>query len=198
MGTGLFRFFLVAVLLSTITVSGYYRHRARQGNETIPRRREGLPMLAARMLLALTFLVSVAVHAIAPGLMTWATFPSPIWLRWGGVVLGFLTVPLVAWVLRSLGRNVSETVLTKSDHELVATGPYRWVRHPLYTTGVTLMVSLGLMAASWWLLGFALLAAVLVRYLVIPREERELITRFGARYEDYARSRGAMLPVLFR
>jgi protein-S-isoprenylcysteine O-methyltransferase Ste14 len=46
-----------------------------------------------------------------------------------------LTLPAALWVFSALGRNVSETVLTKGDHELVTAGPYRWIRHPLYTTG---------------------------------------------------------------
>jgi hypothetical protein len=48
-------------------------------------------------------------------------------------------VPAAWWVFSSIGRNVTETVLTKADHTLVTTGPYRWLRHPLYATAAALL-----------------------------------------------------------
>ncbi len=48
-----------------------------------------------------------------------APFALPAWIRWIGVIAGLLTIPAVPWVLGSLGHNVSETVLTKRDHQLV-------------------------------------------------------------------------------
>ena len=115
-------------------------------------------------------------------------------LRWLGVVLGMLVVLGVRWVLASLGRNVSETVLTKSDHALVTTGPYRWVRHPLYSTGVALILAIGLMLASWMVLGFALAAAALILTVVIPQEEQRLVEAFGDDYRRYMADTGRLLP----
>jgi hypothetical protein len=66
--------------------------------------------------------------------------------------------------LGNLGRNVSETVLTKESHELVTSGPYRWIRHPLYTTGIALFVALGLIAANWFILLCAAAALVGIRW----------------------------------
>ena len=83
------------------------------------------------------------------------------------------------WVLRAIGANVSETILTKSSHQLITHGPYRWIRHPLYTTGVLLFTALGLIAANWFVLAFALIALLSIRFVVVPMEERELIGRFG-------------------
>ena len=106
-------------------------------------------------------------------------------LRWVGLALGVLTVPAVHWVLSSLGRNVSETVLTKERHELVSGGPYRWVRHPLYTAGLTLLLALGLMAGSCFVLLATGIAFALVVVFVIPREEQALLAKFGERYQAY-------------
>ena len=91
---------------------------------------------------------------------------------------------------------MSETVLTKEHHELVAAGPYRWIRHPLYTTGLALFVALGLMAGSWLVLLAAGVVLVLLRLLVIPREERALVEKFGGRYEDYMERTGRLVPRL--
>jgi protein-S-isoprenylcysteine O-methyltransferase Ste14 len=190
----MFRWITLAILVTSLGVSGYYRRRARRDGETIERTREGPALLAVRLFVALPMLATILLHIARPDLMTWATWSSPSGLRWLGVALGVAVVPGVRWVLASLGRNVSETVLTKSDHALVTTGPYRWVRHPLYSTGVTLILSIGLMLASWVVLGFALVAAVLILTVVIPREEQRLIEAFGDDYRRYMADTGRLLP----
>ncbi|HEX6104919.1 MAG TPA: isoprenylcysteine carboxylmethyltransferase family protein [Gemmatimonadales bacterium] len=190
----MFRWLILAVLLSALTVSGYHRARARQDGEPVARRREGPLFLVLRGVMALALFGGILAHVIRPGWMAWASFDAPRPLRWLGLVLGVLTVPAVHWVLGALGRNVTETVLTRERHELVTGGPYRWVRHPLYTTGLTLFVALGLMAGSWFVLMAAGLAFALLRLLVIPREEQALLARFGERYELYMLRTGRLVP----
>ena len=126
--------------------------------------------------------------------MTWASLVLPAWIRWLSFIVGLLTIPAVSWVLRSLGHNVSETVLTKREHQLVIVGPYQWVRHPLYTTGIVLFVALGLMLASWLVLLIAAFTALLFYLLVVPAEERALVAKFGERYRMYMRGTGRLLP----
>jgi protein-S-isoprenylcysteine O-methyltransferase Ste14 len=121
----------------------------------------------------------------------------PAGVRWAAAILGVLTIPAVHWVLRALGPNVSETVFTKERHELVTTGPYRWIRHPLYTTGLALFLALGVMAGSWLVLLVSGLAFVLLRWLVIPREEQALLERFGGLYRGYMQRTGRLVPRLW-
>src|SRR5215472_12435526 len=178
----MFRWFAVTILLSAAGTSAYYRLRAHRGSETISRRREGGFFLVVRTLVAFFLLFTVIAYAAIPQWMTWASFALPPWIRWLGFIVGLLTIPAISWVLRSLGYNVSETVLTKREHQLVTIGPYQWVRHPLYTTGIILFVALGLMLASWLVLFIAGLAALLIHLLVVPAEEHSLIAKFGDRY----------------
>ena len=88
----------------------------------------------------------------------------------------------------------AKPLLTKADHELVTSGPYQWIRHPLYTTGIALFLALGLIAANWFILLCATVALVAIRLAVIPREERALCERFGAGYKQYMSRTGAMWP----
>ena len=196
MPDGIFRWSALAVLLIAVGLSGFHRRRARVDSETIARSRESAPLIAGRLLVALPFLGGTIAYIVNPAWMTWGSIDLPAWLRWIGVVLGVAVIPGVHWVLSSLGKNVSETVLTKTDHQLVKHGPYRWVRHPLYTTGITLLFALGLMTASWFLLTLAAIALVLIRLVVVPIEERELTRRFGTGYTTYMSHSGAMLPRL--
>ena len=188
------RFLALVVLLASVTISGYYRVQARKASGTIERRREGGLVLTARAAGGLGAFVSVLLHAMAPSLMGWATFSAPDPVRWAGALLGLVVIPGTYWVLSSIGRNVSETVLTKECHELVQHGPYRWIRHPLYTVGVLLLLALGLMLTSWLVLFFALLAFVIFRFVVVPIEERQLEAKFGDAYRRYRHVSGAMLP----
>jgi protein-S-isoprenylcysteine O-methyltransferase Ste14 len=162
--------------------------------ETIPRRRETPLLLAGRAFVALPLFLAIITYVVNPPWMVWAELPLPGWTRWAGVALGLLTVPAARWVFTSLGRNVSETVLTKSHHALVTTGPYRWIRHPLYTTGIALVLAIGLMAASWFILLFGLVTLASMRFVVIPLEERELLMKFGDAYRAYMQRTGRLLP----
>ncbi len=130
------RLWALVVLFGSLTISGYYRARARKLSGTIERRREGGLALAARAAGGLGAFGSILAHALVPGVMGWASFRAPDWVAWTGATVGLFVIPGTYWVFSSIGRNVSETVLTKTNHDLVQHGPYRWIRHPLYTVGV--------------------------------------------------------------
>ncbi len=189
----IFRWLLVLVLALNLTISGYHRIRAR-AEETIPRSAESLPLRLLRVALALPALLLMLAFVIHPPWIDWSSLALPVWSRWVGVLLGLAVAPLNVWVLRSLGKNVSETVLTKESHALVQAGPYRWVRHPLYTSGFLMFGAVSLLAANWLMAALTLSAIVLFSVVIIPREEAELIKRFGSRYEDYRRHTGRLLP----
>ena len=97
------------------------------------------------------------------------------------------------WVFRSLGRNITDTVTVRSEATLVTRGPYRWMRHPLYTFGFAGFACLGLAAANAALIGAALVAIALIRART-PIEERMLVERFGDDYLDYMLHTPRWLP----
>lgn len=181
-----------------MAISAVHRHRARRESGVIERWWEGTVLIALRALVAVPLFAAVVLTVVYPPAMAWGVVAMPVWVRWSGALLGLLTVPLCHWVLASLGANVSETVLTKDSHRLVTHGPYRWVRHPLYTTGISLFLAIGLMAASWFILLFAVLVAVLILAVVIPAEERQLVDKFGDDYRALRRRTGRLLPRLRR
>ena len=188
------RVWALVVLFGSLMISGYYRVQARKLSGVIDRRREGGLVLAARAAGGLGAFGSVLAHALVPGVMGWATFTAPDWVAWAGATLGLFVIPGTYWVFSSIGRNVSETVLTKAQHDLVQHGPYRWIRHPLYTVGTLLLLALGLMLTSWLVLLFALVALVVFRFVVVPIEEGQLESKFGEAYRRYKSRTGAMMP----
>src|SRR6185369_16343518 len=115
------------------------------------------------------------------------------WMRWAGVVMLAPACGLMVWTFRSLGKNLTDTVVTRQEHTLVTHGPYRWVRHPLYDTAALFTVAMSLIAANWFLLATGVTALLLL--IVRTRtEESKLLARFGDRYRDYMGRTGRFLP----
>jgi protein-S-isoprenylcysteine O-methyltransferase Ste14 len=190
-------FHLIAVLIFIIAISigGYFRYRAEKSGERLSWREEGLAVLILLRLAGLSGWLSILVYLLNPAWMQWSAVSLPDWLRWFGVATATLSLPLMYWLFRSIGRNITQTVTTRKEHKLVTTGIYRWVRHPLYSVGTLLFGSFALIAANWFmalatLLGFVML---LVR---LPNEERHLIERFGDEYKEYMKRTGRFVPRL--
>jgi protein-S-isoprenylcysteine O-methyltransferase Ste14 len=192
----IFRWIFLFVFLSSIAISGYYRKRARRSGDVIPRRAEGAFVLLIRMGAALLVAASFLTYPFAPARLAWSSLSLPTWLRWGAVAVALACLPAVWWVLVSIGENISETVLTKANHRLVTHGPYRWIRHPLYAVALVELLSLALIAGSWYLLLLACAGILVFRIAVIPKEEENLVRAFGNAYQEYKRHTGALLPRL--
>jgi protein-S-isoprenylcysteine O-methyltransferase Ste14 len=142
--------------------------------------------------------VALAAYLINPSAMAWSSIPLPAWLRWaGGFIAVFVVPPLLYWTFSSLGKNLTDTVVTRREHTLVTHGPYRWVRHPFYGVLFVWAVSLTLLTANWFM---SLLALGVLTMLVIRTriEEQKLIERFGDDYRAYMSRTGRFLPRLMR
>jgi protein-S-isoprenylcysteine O-methyltransferase Ste14 len=142
-------------------------------------------------------LVGVALIAILfpiPGLS--ARFaPSAGWVVAVGLVVELAGVVLAVLARRALGRSWSSAVRVAPDHQLVRTGVYRRLRHPIYTG--MLLVYLGLALQSGRLnalAGFALAVAAYWRKLGL--EEQLMKIRFGSEFEAWRKESWALLPPL--
>jgi protein-S-isoprenylcysteine O-methyltransferase Ste14 len=191
-----FRWFFIAIGVGALLISGYFRRKARRSGEAIPRAREGKLVLLSRLVFAAPLYLSILAYMVNPAWMAWSAMPLPAWLRWLGAAVGLAMWPLIYWVFRSIGDNISETFLTKAQHVLVAHGPYRWVRHPLYSAAALSLVALSLLAANWFMFAMACAAFLGIAGLVIPREEAELIQKFGDEYRAYMARTGRFAPRL--
>lgn len=190
----IFRIIIIALFISAFSVSIYYRRKAqRSSGDEIDRRQEGgFIMVALRIGGGLIWLAILA-YMIYPPAITWASLPLPTWLRWFGVVVAITAVFLLFWMFRSLGMNITDTVVTRRDHTLITDGPYRWIRHPLYTFGSLFFISLSLVTGIWLIP----LLAIPTFTILIQRtsiEERALQERFGDKYLRYSERTGRFFP----
>jgi protein-S-isoprenylcysteine O-methyltransferase Ste14 len=99
------------------------------------------------------------------------------------------------WARVYLGRNWSSAPMIREQHELIRSGPYRWVRHPIYT-GI-LLAMVGTALANGKVRGVLAVGLVWLGWIIKSRMEEEFMVRnFGGEYEEYRRTTGALIPRL--
>ena len=187
-----FRLILLAGFLILAPVGIYHRIKSRTG-EMLDRRQEGWFILIALRVTGIAGIAGLIAYLMNPAWMSWSAVTLPVWVRWIGVGIGVIDGGLIVWVFRSLGRNLTDTVVTRTEHTLVTTGPYRWVRHPFYTATALAIPASALATANWFF--FAAGALVLLLLVIRTRkEEKNLIARFGDDYRKYMRRTGRFIP----
>jgi len=191
----MFRGDLAAVFILLTLIRVYYARKAGEADEKSSADGEGKS--GAVLLRVSNSLAAVAtlVYLVAPRWMRWSALPLPAWLRWIGMAVGLVTIALFLWVHRALGENWSTSVETKEQHALVTSGPYRWVRHPMYTTMFVWTLAFFLLSANWFV-GITWLALSILAASRAGREEAALIETFGAEYQAYVQRTGRFLPGL--
>lgn len=192
-----FRIALVVIMVVTMTITVYHRWQATSSGERISHKEEGYLFAIVLRLAGACLWISTFAYLLFPASIQWAAIPLPAWIRWCGVVAGCLSALLIYWTLTSLGRNLTDTVVTRAEATLVTHGPYRWVRHPFYLSASLLMASVALLSANW-LIGLSGLIVMAFLTVRTPKEERLLIERFGQKYQDYMVKTGRFVPRITR
>ena len=188
-----FRLLLLAGFIAVVAITLRHRIAAAATGERLDRRQEGIFILATLRPVAGVFWLSVIAFLINPGWMAWSSLPLAPWLRWTGVAIFASAVALLAWMLPSLGTNLTDTVVTRAAHTLVTHGPYRFVRHPFYDAMTLLILASSLMTANWFLLATGSLVVLLI-VIRTDTEEAHLLARFGDAYRTYTMTTGRFLP----
>ncbi len=124
----------------------------------------------------------------------WVQLIGGGWVRyWSAVTLIALGLVFAIWARHALGGNWSGSVTVKEGHELVQDGPYRWVRHPIYTGVLVMILGTGLAAGRvHGLLAFPIALAAL--WLKSRMEERWMAAQFADRYATYRSRTWALIP----
>ena len=193
----LFRFLTAGLLIAFVAHRAYYTRKFPPSEAaTVDKLRPGLASRLAEILSILA-LASTAAYVIDPSWVAWASLPLPLWTRWLGVGLAVAGFGLLEWSHRSLGREWSEQPRLTQSQRLVQSGPYRWIRHPIYTSflmilGSTLLISANSLVGLLWTTSVAIDTTVRIRY-----EEALMSARFGEEYRAYAARTGRLLPRLF-
>jgi protein-S-isoprenylcysteine O-methyltransferase Ste14 len=162
----------------------------------LKQREQGLFSKAAGVLGMIGF-VSALTFVMYPKGIAFASLSFPSWLRWFGVALAIFGFLLLQWAQSTLGKSWSDTPRMMTEQILITSGPYEFVRHPIYTAFILILGSLFLLSANGlvgltWIGMTALEVTSRIRF-----EERLMIEYFGDQYRDYMKKTGQLLPKIY-
>jgi protein-S-isoprenylcysteine O-methyltransferase Ste14 len=189
-----YRLMILAIIVLVFPIALYHRLRSFTG-ERLARRDEGLLIMVGLRLAGLSLWLELLIYLINPAWTSLFAVPLPAWLRTTGFALGIAGVSWLAWMLHALGPNLTDTVNVRAGATLVTTGPYRFVRHPMYVGLAALLPSIALVTGN----ALVALSGVVVVALLVKRtstEEAKLVARFGEDYRRYASRTGRFVPRL--
>ncbi len=188
-----FRPVVVVAFFTVIAIALPFRIKSQSTGEKLDRTQEGVFTMIALRLGGLVLWGGVIAFMINPASMAWSSLPLPATLRWSGVGLCVLTAALLIWTLRSLGKNLTDTVVTRQAHTLITRGPYQWVRHPFYDCMFLFLIGTALMTANWFVMAWGLVVFAILASRSRTEEEK-LLERFGEPYRAYRARTGRFLP----
>ena len=193
MNETIFHLMFVVSFTAFTAIRMYYNRLARktEGNVTF---KEGKTHLTLRKMFGIPYILILFAYMFFPSILNWARIDLPESARWVGAFLSLLTIPLIFWVQWALGSNFSTTLHIRDEHTLVEHGPYRWVRHPMYSVLYMQAVGLLLLTANIFIGGVYLLALTLVVITRVRNEENAMIEKFGDEYRRYMLRTGRFLP----
>jgi protein-S-isoprenylcysteine O-methyltransferase Ste14 len=158
-----------------------------------------VPHAASRILRVFIFLIAITVLSTTRIPLRWLylqLWPVGIWPFWLGAAVTIAGLLFAVWARKYLGSNWSRSVTIKKGHELITTGPYALVRHPIYTgilagfLGTAIAISQVRGPIVFVLIFFAL-------WLKLRMEEQWMRSQFGETYATYARQTAAVVPYIF-
>lgn len=190
----IYRISVVLLIITFVAHRGYYNRKyppSESETTEVLGSSHGSTISGINFVLAF---IATLIYIFFPSLIYWASIPIPGWFRWLGVGIAIAGFLLLEWSHRALGDNWSDQPRITETQQLVQSGPYRRIRHPIYTSFLLILGST-LLITAYWLVGGLWIAAVASDGLLrIRYEEAAMLKKFGDEYKDYRRQTGLIPP----
>lgn len=145
------------------------------------------------LIIAQIWVLGSFIFILNPLFLDWLAFPFPLGIRWIGVILSVLGICVEFSTQLYLGRNYSTLLHIHEEQSLITTGPYRYVRHPMYTALITIGIGMVFLSTNWYF-GLPFIATIVVIILRIKKEEEVMIEIFGEDYIQYQKRTKRFIP----
>jgi protein-S-isoprenylcysteine O-methyltransferase Ste14 len=191
-----YKILLAALVVSMNLIRMYYQRRYRQTHATAeseiaPKREKlltqimGLALAVPGMLWLFTGWLSFGQFALADG------------IRIVGFVVGVYGMWWFYRIHKTLGDNWSPVLEIRREHTLITSGPYKKVRHPMYSDMLLWFVSFSLVTANWFYALTISMGLIILFSVRIPDEEKLMMERFGEQYKAYMKRTKRLIPFIF-
>lgn len=191
-----YKIMLVLLVLAMNLIRAYYQRRYRTTHtQTVLER---ATTRERRMVWLMFFALAV------PGMMwlftSWLSFGQfqlPTEVRVLGFMIGVYGMWLFHYVHKTLGDNWSPVLEIRKEHTLIISGPYKWVRHPMYADMMLWLVSFTLITANWFYALTISTGLAILFFVRIPDEEKLMTDQFGEQYRAYMRKTKRLIPYVY-
>ena len=190
----IFRVLLGLILISFVSHRAYYTRKYQVDSEDTSSPPESDTSLRIASILAILGLVGTILYIFNPAWMAWSAIILSDWMRWMGVVIALLGFGLLQWSQNTLGENWSDSARLMESHQMVVSGPYQWVRHPIYSSFLLILGSTLFISANWFIGGSWIMMMALDINSRIQTEEQLMISRYGDQYLEYRARTGRLFP----
>jgi protein-S-isoprenylcysteine O-methyltransferase Ste14 len=136
-------------------------------------------------------------RAVDFGVLHRPMLPQSYGLAVAGVVLTWMGIAIALWARWHLGQYWSGRITLKENHKLIRSGPYAYLRHPIYS-GIDLAAIGGALAINQWRCALGLVLIILGYWIKARKEEALLSAQFGEAFEEHCQATGFLLPKLWR
>jgi protein-S-isoprenylcysteine O-methyltransferase Ste14 len=191
-----FRILLPVLLVGFALHRGYYVRKHGKEENTLKKREEGWDSRAAAVL-GLAGFIAIIVYILQPGWLSWASVSLPFGWRWAGAGVALLGFSLLQWAQNALGNSWSDQPRMIRGQLLVTSGPYHFLRHPIYMAFILILGSTLLISANW-LMGLAWIGILIEVTARIRFEESLMLEYFGDQYRQYMKRTGRLLPKIIQ
>jgi protein-S-isoprenylcysteine O-methyltransferase Ste14 len=157
------------------------------------RRSESVASRAGHIIPLVVAVILLALPTLPGGFLSGRILPATRFVFFTGAAVVVTGLAFSVWARAYLGRNWSGIVALKADHELIRSGPYRFVRHPIYTGLLVAIVGSAIVRGEWRGV-VAVLIAIAALWRKLRLEERWLGETFGDEYAKYRAEVRALIP----
>lgn len=190
----MFEIIYVIGMLTMFDIRVYYRWRFRT-NKIVESCRGTLEIIL--LCIAFIGMLVIPLSYVFSSLLSFADYQIPTWLGWIGTAVFVFALWLLWSSQKDLGRNWFQSLELRKGHQLVTSGVYKNIRHPMYAAFFILGFAQPLLLHNWIAGWSHLVSFSLLYFMRVPREEKMMLDKFGVECKTYMDRTGRIIPQLF-